>query len=124
MTLINNFKTEVISVTRFGKGEYIKGTYASGKKIELTIDAVFIPFKGNEHELLSEGKRAKEVGQVYTKEPLFPANDKAGTKADIITARNKTYEIKNVENWTHTDLNHYRSIAIEIERNVDERKVK
>lgn len=121
MSLINSFKTDTITVTRYEAGSYTKGRYQTGTQSSFPIEAVVIPLKGKEHELLSEGERAKQSIRVYSKEALFTGDDKTGKKADILEIGGLSFEVKQVQNWGKTDLDHYRVVAVEIENNPNER---
>lgn len=115
MRLINAFKTESITVTRYKKGAYHKGRFRQGASVQLKIPAVVIPIKGQELLKLPEGQRTKEGIKVYTKDPLKTADDTEKTSADILCLRGKDYEVQDVQQWHSVDLPHYRSLAVKIE---------
>lgn len=124
MSLINSFKTDDITVTRFSKGVYVKGIFKKGTETNLVVKAVVTPLTGQELLKLSEGRRTREGVKVYTEEPLLNEEDGAGKSPDIICLRGKKYEVQESSPWLFTDLPHYRSLAVKVEQNVESRKVK
>jgi hypothetical protein len=120
--LILGFKTDDITVKRFSKGKLVKGVFKEGAKTESTIIGAVVPISGQELLRLSEGQRTREGIKVYTDEPLFTAED--GKSPDIICLRGKEYQVQDVKSWLYSDLPYYRSLAIRIEANASDRKVK
>ncbi len=122
MTLIDNFQTDAITVTRFEKGEYQKGVYIEGNKLNLELIAVVLPMTGRELRLLTEGQRATEAIIVYTDERLFTVKDSEAKKADLVEWRGDCHQVQKVEDWTKTDLGHYKALAMRVEANADNRR--
>jgi len=117
MTLIDNFVTDIINITRFEAGSLVKGKYVAGATNNFDIEAAVIPISGKELVLLPEGERTKEMIVIYSDVELLTVNEKDFKKADRLSWRGKDYEIHKVEDWTKTDLPHYRIIAMKLEEN-------
>lgn len=124
MSLIDSFKTDEIAVTRFDSGTLVKGRYQKGNETNLTLQAVVLPVSGKERLQLPETIRTTEIIRLYTKEALLTANESESKKADTIEWHGQSYQVHKVEHWNQTDIPHYKSFAVKIEKNVNERRVK
>lgn len=122
-SLIDSFKTDDIIITRFGEGKYVKGIYKKGKETQSTIKAVVTPLRGQDLLRLSEGKRTRESIKVYTEDQLTSAVE-GKLNADIICLRGVEYEVQESKPWLFTQLEHYESLAVKVESQVEKRKVK
>lgn len=128
MTLVGNFKEETIRVIRYGNGAYGKksGRWEGGKQFaDETFTVSVQPLRGNELLNLPQGQRESENVKIYSDERIFTVrNSNAESKtADCIEWRGCSYQIQSVEDWTKTDIPHYKSIAVKIEKQPSERKV-
>ncbi|NQY74605.1 MAG: hypothetical protein HRT90_07565 [Candidatus Margulisbacteria bacterium] len=123
MSLIDAFQTDELIITRFSSGTIIRGRYQKGDETTFTIQAVVLPVNGRERLLLPETIRTTEMVRIYTTENLFTTNEAHSKLADIILWRGNKYQIQKVESWTKTDLPHYVSLAVKIEKDVNERKI-
>lgn len=123
MSLIDSFKTDDVTVTTFGKGNYEKGVFKQGDKHTSTVKAVVIPIRGRELLKLSEGQRSKEAITVYTKDKLCSIDDRNAKRPDHLEWRGHIFQVQMVEDRTETDINHYKTVAVKIENQSDQRKL-
>lgn len=122
MTLIDNFKTDEITIKRYDTGAYNNGVYVPGAITEFTVNAVVMPLTGKELLNLPEAQRTKRALRVYTDIQLVTADDVNNKKADRFDHQEREYEIQKNEDWTRTDIEHYKSIAIEVDSYEGDRK--
>ena len=128
MSLIKSFQRENIKVIRYENGSYndTTGLYEEGRKVSEEDFTVSVqPFKGNKLRNEIEGQRESEGIRIYSDEEIFTVRDSnANSKlADCVEWRGCSYQVQSVENWTLTDIPHYKSIAMKIEKSSSQRKV-
>lgn len=123
MTLIDNFKTDTLEVTRQGIGTYVEGIYQDVILPVFNMDASVQTMKPHEMINLPEAQRTKEAIWIFSDSQLFTVNEKTKIKADRVLWRGDDYEIQKVEDWTKTDLPHFKSIGIRVDNLEQNRKV-
>lgn len=108
--------TETIQVIRSDGGAWVEGRYERGQERRLPAEALSIqPLTPDEVRLLPEGRRTAESLKMYLETPVRVSDEKAGTAADRIEHAGKTYEVLGVEDWSRTDIPHYKAILVKID---------
>jgi len=123
--LIVEFLTEKISIIRnitIGAYSDVTGEYVEGQKEEIVLDAVVTPVNGKELLILPEAQRTSEMIKVFTDDRLYTANEYISKIADVIIWRDEMYQVQKVEDWTRTDLPHFKSFAAKVESLQNRRK--
>jgi len=116
MTLISDFATAILTINRFDSGKMVKGVYTSGEITEIpNIQASVQPLRAFEYKNYPDLQRTSSAVKVFTDIELLTANDKVKKKADRFTWGGYQYEVIGVEDWTNTDLPHYKSLAIKVD---------
>ena len=116
--LINSFFTDKITVTRPGKGRYVRGYYKGDKTPEILQVSVNIQnATPSEITMFPEGRRGGEKKVVYSPvELLIPDEGKGQTKGDTFVYKGNTYEVHGVEDWSdNTDLPHWKCFCLKID---------
>ena len=67
--------------------------------------------------------RSKEAITVYTKDKLCSIDDRNAKRPDHLEWRGHTFQVQMVEDRTGTDINHYKTVAVKIENQSDQRKL-
>lgn len=114
-TPISNFLTDTIEVERRCSGSWVRGRFEGGELEKFSLSASVQPMKGN---LVIQEPSARRTGdhvRVYTEQVLYATDEKNNIVADVITRRGIRYEILEVQDWTETDMPHYKSIAVKID---------
>jgi hypothetical protein len=110
--------TESIQVIRADGGGWsdATGRYERGQERRLPAEAMSIqPLTADEIKLLPEGRRTAETLKVYLETKVRCADEKAGTAADRIEHAGKVYEVIAVEDWSRTDIPHFKAILAKID---------
>lgn len=126
MTLISSFQTDTISVIRSKTSGYHDddtGMYVNGKSEKIEMVVAINPATGKDLKNLPESQRTSQAIKVYSNELLVTANENISKKADCIEWRGCDYQVQNVEDWTNTDIPHYKSIAVKVENDSSNRVV-
>jgi len=113
-----SFATDSIDITRFAAGSRVKGRYVKGAPT--VIPDVFVsvqPAKPNEILRLPEGQRTKEVLRIFSNpvDQLFTVRENGNISADRINWKGQDYEVAMVEDWTDKDISHFKSMAVRID---------
>ncbi len=109
MSLLNTVTMQYI--TRSG-GAYVRGKWTDGSEAApVTIQGTFQPSKGNELEVLPEGRREKSTYTVYTKTQIKTVNQFDETQADILVKDSIRYLVVVAEPWQNNIINHYRLLV-------------
>lgn len=103
------------TVDRDTGSSYVNGRAVSGGTTVVNITASIQPFNGKEIERLPEGQRSNRTIKIYTTTRLFTARVNGQTKPDLVNYDSTKFEVFHVENWTPTDLDHYKCYAVEID---------
>lgn len=116
-TLIQEFETDLIEVIRNKQAGYydIDGLYVEGQKERIDLSVVVTPAKGRELLHLPEAQRSSEMLKIYSDEKLLTVDEGVSKIADVVVWRGHEYQVQIVDDWTHTDLPHYRSLAAKVE---------
>tara|TARA_R110002012_G_scaffold271932_2_gene457262 strand:- start:751 stop:1140 length:390 start_codon:yes stop_codon:yes gene_type:complete len=125
-SLIGAFKTDIITIIRTDTPsgyDDSTGMATQGTTSITQAQAVIIPATGKDLKNLPEAQRIKEAIKIYTDEALQTADDNTSKNADVITWRGVNYQIQNMEDWTSTDIPHYKSMAVKVENNITDRVV-
>lgn len=112
--LIESMETEEIIVCR-RTGRYVNGRYKTIKGKELKITVASQPATRDQILRLPEGRRTTESRGFFSDDRLFATDEKTGSKADLVHAKGKVWEIHEVGDWTDTDLPHYHSIGVKVD---------
>ena len=83
-------------ITRKIPGAYINGIYHEGMENTFIINASVQPVRGDQMELLPEGRRSSQAIRIYT-DTLLETVD--GENPDLIAAFGSLFEIISVEHW-------------------------
>lgn len=123
MSIIDNLKTETLSVTRYATGDWTtsKGRYTPGSNSVLSVVASVQPMTPKETRLLPEHLRNRGIIKLYTETELKPVSPTNNTLADTFTWRGNDYVVWGVESWINTDIPHYKVIAFKKDANEDKR---
>ena len=113
-SLIQAMSTDDVIICR-RKGRYIKGRFKSTSEKRLKARMAVFPLTPNELLRLPEARRTTESLNFYSDERLFTTDEKISRRADLVHVRNKVFEIHSVEDWTNTDLPHFRSIGVKVD---------
>lgn len=100
------------SVKRLNPGSYINGFWQEGSETIMTIQASIQPIRGEELQMLPEGRRSSHSVRVYTDTALETVDNE---NPDRIVIDDAEYEILSVESWQSGVINHYKCIAVKVE---------
>lgn len=92
-----------VTVTRYGVGSYVNGTYAAGTTSSFTTTMSWQPINGRELLNLSEAQRSRKFLKGYCADQLLTINQSESKKADIVTIDSVNYEVQQVEYWESND---------------------
>lgn len=114
--VITTLATETVSVARPAASSYNSDgiLVVGGTASTFSAAAVVVPATGKDLQRLPEGFNTREVVALLTAAELRTASDVAGTRADVVTLTEGTYEVFHVENWKRSG-NFYRSLAMKVE---------
>lgn len=95
--------------TTDGHGRALQGATSTH-----SITANVQPATGRDLLRLPEGQRTREHIAIWTDGDLRTANEHAGTPADVVTWKGRTYEVQLIEPWS--DLGGYvKAVAAKVE---------
>lgn len=112
MTLIQGFG-QIYKVCRPGIDKIVKGRLVKaddGDEFEIT--ASIQPSGGRDLQKLSEGERTRWPITIYSDQELLTDDENCKRKADILFYKGKHFEIVRVEDWTDTDLPHWKCMGL------------
>jgi len=101
-------RNEAVTIKRYGQTIYLKGHAVAGAETILLGDATIQPLNGKELLQLPEGDREKESVKIFTDTLELKNND------ILICANNKSFELKEIKDWTAHIIPHYRAIGLRI----------
>lgn len=101
------------TITRKSAGSYVNGKWVEGSTSTFTIQASVQPLRGEEIQLLPEGRRNSQAVRIYTDTQLYVKTDEQ-TNPDKLTAFGESYEVLSVEPWQSNVINHYKCIAVKV----------
>jgi hypothetical protein len=109
--------TETVEVIRLDGGKWNEnGRYDKGTERRMPAAVVSIqPLTPDEVKLLPEGRRTAETLKMYLETQVRASDEKAQTAADRIEHAGKLYEVFGVEDWSRTDIPHFKVILVKID---------
>lgn len=122
MTLVENFRTDILEIHRYSKGTIKYGKYESQEITPFNVNAVVQPMKSKELVDFPDLQHIKGKLIVYTDIELNTANEEENIKADYFIWRNDKYSVYVIDDRTQTDLPHFKSVAIKTDAFEDKRQ--
>lgn len=123
MTPFEFFRTP-IQILRAVSGNYVDGKYTGETTVTINATASIQPLKGQEVELLPEGRRDSESYKMYTSTQIFgiePAPQLRNPDKIIILKapfQGLIFEVIQINTWQNNSnfniVNHYKYIAMRI----------
>jgi hypothetical protein len=111
---------------RFGPGRYVSGQWVDGDEViptdedgnetSFSMTASVQRLTPQETAAMPEGQRSSEWIKVYTGTQLLRADESERTKGDVVLFHGREYEVKKIEDWTDTELPHYKALAVLLEK--------
>lgn len=98
-------------VTRKEPGSFVDGDWVEGDYIAFIIQASVQPLKGEEMQMLPEGRRNSQAVYIYTKTKLNTVDE---ANPDLLQAFGSDFEIYSVEPWQSNVINHYKCIGMKV----------
>lgn len=110
--LIDSFKTDTITVKRAVKqGSFIDGRFVEAKPITFELRASVQPMTGKELKFEAQARQTSNVINLFVFEELTTGEQIELKQSDEFMWRGNDYQVFGVEDWTNTDLPHYKCKA-------------
>lgn len=102
-----------LTVTRYGTGPFVNGTYVAGATS--TFTALMCVQPANDRDLINQeqAQRSKRWLKGYTDTELNTVITSSSNKADRVSFGGKDFEVQHVEQWPG-DLNHWKVLMCEV----------
>ena len=118
MGLVDSFlrpSSDKLAIVSFHSGKYIQGRWDEGKPAIRYLRASLQPMKAREIQQLPEARRTSEAVKIYVETPISTQDVIALKSAERVCFKGVDYEVHQVEDWTDTDLPHYKVIALKVD---------
>lgn len=119
--LQSRFKQDFYRV-RYPVGAYVNGRYTVSSPTVAAYKGSIQPAVGRGSEVMTsmrEGQRTKKIIIVYTyPDTLRTADERTGTKADLVYFNNEMFEVQKVNRWTGQILTHDEVWAVESDASI------
>lgn len=102
------FFNQNIPAMRPLQGEYIDGIWVEVPPSTFTLSASIQPTKESDVKLLPEGRRTFAKFTLYSKQEV--------KEMDQVVIRGDLYEILHTGPWQNGVINHYKSIAVKMQK--------
>lgn len=113
--------SRTITVRQRAAGSIVRGKWQEGAETVVEIVANVQPTKPHEMLVLPEADRSKASIKVHSQSPLRTLLEgTGGHSADIIEWDGELWEVASVKRWQMGILDHYRAIAVRLERTPNE----
>lgn len=109
---MSSFRSSFV-VTRKEAGSFVNGKWVEGDTSTFTIQASVQPLRGDEIQLLPEGRRNSQAVRIYTDTLLYNKTNES-TNPDIVTAFETDFEVLTVEPWQSNVINHFKCLAVKV----------
>jgi hypothetical protein len=116
-SLIDSFlrPKDSIKVFMAKGGRYVEGRFVECAPCVSEITGSVQQLRAHELNQLPEGRRNSEALKVYSVDNLEPGFIEELKNADEFEFKGVRYEVHSVEDWTDTDLPHFKMVGIRID---------
>lgn len=105
---------QLYTVTRYGAGSWVKGENVPGATTTFEVMMSIQPLNGTELLNLPEAQRTRRTVKAYAADRLFTAEQSLAAKADRVAYDGRVFEVQDAQNWTPTDLDHWKCVLAEV----------
>ena len=108
---MSQFRT-TFTVKRKTAGAYVNGKFTGETTSDISIQASVQPLRGEEVQLLPEGRRNSQAVKIYTSTQLNAIA--SGRNPDRLVYMGSEFEILTVEPWQSNVISHYKCIGVKV----------